>query len=249
LPGKLLIPLAVPFTISVDLRRTALHELQREIRRETRKALATSLSTAIGRVEEALLKAGPVRCLVCTHPMRSRGRSARRIITIFGALEIRRARYGCRRCGAVRRPLDEWLGILGGGECTALVREQALYLAADLPYERAAEVLRRLGGVGISGRQIQRLVEAEGDRIEAALGGTAGGRERVPGGRFRRAGKGSTTAGARRVLQLKQLRSSGLWEAYWTGRLPAVRAEGEKTGRANAGDRRSAAPSLRKLDS
>ncbi|MCC6764064.1 MAG: hypothetical protein IT293_05310, partial [Deltaproteobacteria bacterium] len=169
----------------------------------------------LGKIERALIKARIV-CGPCAAPMYSRGRSTRRIVTAFGPIEVRRSRYRCRRCGATRRPLDEWLAV--EADVTTVVREQALYLAADLPYERAAEVLRHVGGIGISGRQIQRLLEIESGRIEAALG-----RPRACGGgvkqRFRRAGKKETSMGARRLLQLRRLRSSGLWDAYWSGRL------------------------------
>jgi hypothetical protein len=105
-----------------------------------------------------------------------------------------------------------------------MVREQALYLAADLPYERAAEVLRRVAGIGLSGRQIQRLVEAESGRIERALGTGHKTAERGLARRFRRAGKSGRTTGADRVARLRRLKTSGLWDAYWSGRVGAADA-------------------------
>jgi len=212
------IPVQIAFTLSADLQKSTLHDLQRDVRREARRALLGALGNAIGQVEKALL-AAPVLCAGCRRPMRSRGRSARRIVTVFGSLQLQRARYGCRNCGAVRRPLDEWLGVLAGTECTAAVREQALYLAAELPYERAADVLRHVGGVGISGRQIQHLLRAESAHIEAALGLPREEAAKSLRRRFRRAGKAGATAGARRILQLRRLKTSGRWEAYWVGRF------------------------------
>lgn len=193
----------------------------------------------VRQVEKTLL-AAPIICPVCARSMRSRGRSMRRIVTVFGTVEIARVRYGCRACGAVRRPLDEWLGLLTGTEYTVAVGEQALYLAADLPYERAAEVLRHVGGIGISGRQIQRLLRAESSHIEAALGAPVGERPAALGRRFRRGGKGEKTAGAQRVSQLRQLKTSGLWDRYWAER---VRAERRASARAASAPPRNAEPS------
>src|SRR2546430_16996020 len=128
--------------------------------------------------------------------MRSRGRTVRRIVTVFGSLPVRRARYGCATCGTVRRPLDEWIGLAEGTEYTAAVREQVLYLSADLPYERAADVLRHVAGIGISGRQIQRLLEAESEHIQAAIGQVHPDGEAPLRRRFRRAGGDRAPAGA-----------------------------------------------------
>jgi hypothetical protein len=218
------IQVVLSFTITVDLQRHTLHDLQRDMRRESRQALLGALRTALGRVEKALV-ANSVICPRCRRAMRSRGRTPRRIVTVFGPLELQRVRYGCTNCRTVRRPLDEWIGHLGGTEYTAAVREQALYLTADLPYERAADVLRHVGGIGISGRQIQRLLEAESAFIEAALGRAREAHAVSLSRRFRRAGKLGATAGAERVQQLRALKTSGRWDEYWARRFRQERHE------------------------
>jgi hypothetical protein len=228
----LTVPVEISFTLTVGLQKTTLHDLQRDIRRECRQALRRALRTAIEQIEKGLLSS-PVECPRCKRPMRSRGRTPRRIVTLFGSIELQRARYGCATCRTVRRPLDEWIGQLGS-EYTAAVREQALYLSADLPYERAADVLRMFGGIGISGRQIQRLVEAESTHIEAAIGTVADEEPGTVRRRFRRAGKHGASAGVARVMQLRQLKNSGRWDEYWARR---VRQEG-------ADPTRSTAPTL-----
>jgi hypothetical protein len=216
------IPVELSLTLTVDLHKTTLHDLQRDLRREARQELLRGLRAAIAEIEKALL-ANPVMCTRCRRPMRSRGRTTHRLVTVFGSLDLTRARYRCPNCHAVRRPLDEWMGSLANSEYTAAVCEQALYLAADLSYERAAEVLRHVGGIGISGRQIQRLLRAEKSRIEAALNGRDAGSEAMPRRRFRRAGK-TATAGAERLRRLRQLKNSGLWEEYWACRFRDERA-------------------------
>jgi len=218
MPTPLTLPVEISFRITLDLQSATFYDLQRDIRREARQALLRALRTSLGEVEKALL-AAPILCPTCCAPMRSRGRTMRRIVTVFGSLAVRRARYGCAPCGTVRRPLDEWIGLAEGTEYTAAVREQVLYLSADLPYERAADVLRHVAGIGISGRQIQRLLEAESEHIQAAIGPARAEGEEPLRRRFRRAGRDGATAGAARVLQLRKLKTSGLWEQYWARRF------------------------------
>lgn len=218
------IPVDLSFTVPADPEESSFHKLQRDIRRESRRAVVRGLQTALEETERTLVEK-PVLCPQCGRSMRSRGRTTRRVVTVFGPLDIQRRRYNCAPCRTVRRPLDEWLGLLSGTEFTTAVREQALYLAADLPYERAAEVLRHVGGIGMSGRQIQLLLEEESQHIEAEVGrGLADdSAAETLRRRFRRQGRRGS-AGAQRVLQLRQLKTSGLWDAYWTRRFEQERA-------------------------
>jgi hypothetical protein len=220
------LPVQLSFTLTVDLETGTFHDLQRDLRRESRRALLQALQGSLERVERALLS-GPVECPQCAGTMRSRGRNLRRLVTVFGPVDIRRRRYGCRTCHTVRRPLDEWLRLLDGTEYTTAVREQALFLAAELPYERAAEALRHVGGIGMSGRQIQHLLEEESTLIATALGGTSrgsAGTDEAVGRRFRRGGRHTATPGAQRVSQLRRLKTSGLWDQYWARRFEQERS-------------------------
>jgi len=214
-----------PFKIFLDA--ATLQDVVRQLRRESRRMLLHVLERVLGEVERRLL-ATPIRCPTCARPMRNRGRSARRIVTSFGTVAFGRVRFQCAPCGTLRRPLDEWLGIVDGTEYTMAVREQALYLAAELPYERAADVLRHVGGIGISGRQIQRLLLAESERIAHALGTPVPETGPNRTSRFRRAGKRPDTRGAQSILQLRRLKSSGRWDDYWSARFrSAARGVGQ----------------------
>ena len=146
MPTPVVIPVEISFRLNLDLQTATFYDLQREVRREARQALLRALRASLVEVEKALV-AEPILCPGCQVPMRSRGRTVRRIVTVFGSLPVRRARYGCATCGTVRRPLDEWIGLAEGTEYTAAVREQVLYLSADLPYERAADVRPALAEV------------------------------------------------------------------------------------------------------
>jgi hypothetical protein len=214
------IPVEVAIDVTADVSRASFHELQRDIRREARRGLLRALGEALAAVEKALV-ATPIVCAACQRPMRSRGRSARRVVTVFGSVAVKRVRYGCPTCHATRRPLDEWLGLAEGSEYTDAVCEQALYLAADLSYERAADVLRHVGGIGISGRQIQRLLEAEGEHLAGAVGAPTSEPGTTLRTRFRRTAR---STGVDRVLQLRRLKSSGKWDEYWASRFRSERA-------------------------
>src|SRR5581483_6827220 len=109
------IPIDISFLLTLDLEQGTLHELQRDMRREARRTLLAALRAGIARIEKALL-AAPVLCPSCAKPMRSKGRTVRRIVTVFGSLELARAGYRCARCRTIRRPLDEWIGVLAGTE-------------------------------------------------------------------------------------------------------------------------------------
>ncbi len=183
------ISIDVSFTLSFDPATARLSELERDLRRESRRALGRALAVALGRVEERVV-ATLAPCARCGGKMRSRGRTLRRLITLFGALPVRRARYACMSCRAIRQPLDDWIAHERYGVYSRSVCEQALYLAAELSFERAAEVLRHVGGTAMSGRQIERVLKAESPRIAAALGVEAA----------RLAAASAQSAGARSLL-------------------------------------------------
>ena len=169
MPASPPITLDVTFTLTFDPATTSLTELEWDLRRESRRALTAALADALARVEQRLV-AELAPCARCGGAMRSRGRILRRLVSLFGPVSVRRARYACVACRAVRQPLDEWMAHERFGVYSRSVCEQALYLAADLSFERAAEVLRHIGGVAMSGRQIERVLRAEGPRMAAALG-------------------------------------------------------------------------------
>ena len=169
MPEPSTISLDVTFTLTFDPSTTSLTSLERTLRRESRRALVAALAEALARVEQQLVDALPP-CARCGARMRSRGRVLRRLVSLFGTVPVHRARYSCLACGAVRQPLDDWLAGDRLGVYSRSVCEQALYLVTDLSFERAAEVLRHIGDVAMSGRQIDRVLRAESPRIAAALG-------------------------------------------------------------------------------
>jgi hypothetical protein len=210
---------SIAFTIDVDPRRCTLDQLQRDLRRESRRALAQALLDVIAQVDATLAVDNPP-CTRCGGRIRSRGRTSRRIVTMFGTIAVRRARYACITCRTVHRPFDDWL--LDGvcGEYSRAVCEQALYLAAELAYERAAEVLQHVTGVAMSGRQIQRILDAEGERLTQTVRGAADFETAASHGEVQRRFRHKTARqGAELVNALRHLKTSGRWSAYWTGVL------------------------------
>lgn len=88
---------------------------------------------------------------------------SKRYVTLVGEVELQRAEYRCPACGSWR-PLDEQWG-LPKGHFTPGVVQLASSIGGALPFERAAEVLRELSGIGMSASQVRRLSEQVGAEI------------------------------------------------------------------------------------
>lgn len=97
----------------------------------------------------------------------NRGRVSRKVVTLAGSVEYRRVRWECRQCGHDLYPLDERIGLAERSNATLGVVEQSLYLAVEMPYERASQGQERLCGIQVSGRQMQEWVKEEGRRLKA----------------------------------------------------------------------------------
>lgn len=105
-----------------------------------------------------------------------KGKQTLSVQGIFGSLEIRRDYYYHEGKKLGHYPADDALG-LEGSSTPALARLTCL-VGADQPgFERAQRHLKEVGGIEISGRQIQRMVQRVGGDAQAwqereAQGGT-----------------------------------------------------------------------------
>lgn len=93
--------------------------------------------------------------------------AAKGYVTMVGEVEMHRAEYWCSECGATR-PLDEEWDLPQGHFTRAVVR-LASTMGGALPFERAAEVLETITGIGISASQVRRLSERVGEEIGRQL--------------------------------------------------------------------------------
>jgi hypothetical protein len=87
--------------------------------------------------------------------------------SIFGVVELRRHYFYSPATGMGRFPLDEALGLVESFS-PALVR-LAARAAAREGYQAASEDLAALAGIAIEGRQIHRLVNQVGPKVDWAL--------------------------------------------------------------------------------
>jgi hypothetical protein len=113
----------------------------------------------------------PVRCS-CGAVMASTGICERRVQTLLGWIDFRRSRYQCPRCGAVRYPGDEELG-LQNSRSPGILRQVAR-LGAKESFAEVSRDLHELACVDIPRKEAERIAEGVGEAMEAWMA-----RERV----------------------------------------------------------------------
>lgn len=95
-----------------------------------------------------------------------KGRAAFQVHGIFGSFELRRDYYYHEGKQQGHYPADAALG-LEGDNTPALARLVCLEGADEASYEKAEKHLRETGGIHVSARQIQRLVQPVGKAAQA----------------------------------------------------------------------------------
>jgi hypothetical protein len=86
---------------------------------------------------------------------------------IFGSFKVQRDYYYHEAKGLGHYPFDAALGLEAGGKTPALARLVCLEGADQDSYQQAEEHLKQTGGIHISARQIQRLVQQVGAAAQA----------------------------------------------------------------------------------
>ena len=91
------------------------------------------------------------------------GTRTRTVLSTVGPVEITRA-YVVNRDGERSFPLDDALGLVGG--CTPAAAGLMCWAGSQLPsYDLAEKTLKRLAGLSIPGRRVQRLVNMCGEDV------------------------------------------------------------------------------------
>jgi hypothetical protein len=98
--------------------------------------------------------------------LRHKGYRVRRLVTVFGEVEMRR-RYYADRAGKARFLIDEHLGLDPRRRLSEQVRRVARRLCCELTYRRASGVLEDLLGVRIEAQTGHSLVQELGQEIES----------------------------------------------------------------------------------
>ena len=105
-------------------------------------------------------------CRHCDYAAKFHSYQQRRVLTVHGAVQVRRAYYYCGRCRQSFLPYDDVLGL--ADEISPGLRPLVCLAGTLVPFADAADdVLRRFAGVRLSASTVLRCTEAEGERLRA----------------------------------------------------------------------------------
>jgi hypothetical protein len=107
-----------------------------------------------------------VTCAYCQYAAKFHSYQQRRVLTVHGELQVRRAYYYCGRCKQSFIPYDDVLGLV---DAISPGLMPLICLAGTLaPFADAAQdVLKRFAGVCVSASTVLRCTEGEGERLRA----------------------------------------------------------------------------------
>jgi len=105
--------------------------------------------------------AGPrVKC-GAGHQAGYAGSRPKTVSTVLGPVQVTRAWYHCRECERGFAPRDEQLGVAGTSLSPGLA-EMIARAGAEVPFGRAAALMKDLAGVAVSAKTVERSAEASG---------------------------------------------------------------------------------------
>jgi hypothetical protein len=105
-------------------------------------------------------------CPDCDYAAKFHSYQQRRILTVHGEVQVKRAYYYCGRCHQGFIPYDDVLGLMD--ELSPGLKPLVCLAGSLLPFADAAEdVLKRFSGVRVSASTVLRCTEAEGERLRA----------------------------------------------------------------------------------
>jgi hypothetical protein len=131
------------------------------------QAMRAALAAAGARLLEAVLAggddgyAGPHARCGAGHQAGYAGSRPRTVSTVLGPVQVMRAWYHCRECGRGFAPRDEQLGVAGTSLSPGLA-EMIARAGAEVPFGKAAALVKDLAGVAVSARTVERSAEASG---------------------------------------------------------------------------------------
>jgi hypothetical protein len=155
----------VSFETSITLRQTDIHWIEEELLRIREEVFKEVLKKVINQIEKEELQ-GQQRCERCGEQLVGNGRDRKKIKTLLGEIQTKRARMRCKRCKEDIYPLDKALGIEDGERITLGVKERALWAAVEVSYEKASGFLKKFNGLGVSRKKIHTAALEEGKRIQ-----------------------------------------------------------------------------------
>lgn len=137
------------------------------------EAMRAALAAAGARLLEAVLGgdddgyAGPHAKCASGHQAAFAGRRPKTITTVLGPVRVSRAWYHCAGCKHGFAPRDEQLGT-AGTPLSPGMREMIARAGAEVPFGKAAALIKDLAGVTVSAKTAERSAEASGAAARAA---------------------------------------------------------------------------------
>jgi uncharacterized protein UPF0236 len=110
-----------------------------------------------------------VTCPGCDRAAPYHDDAQRTLVSLFGPITYQRAYYYCRRCGKGQCPFDDRAGIPAHQLTPAVERLASLAGAVSPSFEKGAELLQEMSGVGLSESTVERTTEDVGARIATLL--------------------------------------------------------------------------------
>lgn len=95
---------------------------------------------------------------------RTRKYQSKTLVTVLGAVRLRRARQQCDRCGRWRVQEDEALDVVGTRLSPGLRRMMAK-LGAEVCFDKARALLGELAGITVTAKEVERCAEGIGEDI------------------------------------------------------------------------------------
>ena len=135
--------------------------------------MRAALAAAGARLLEAVLAggddgyAGPHAECASGHQAVFAGSGPKAITTVLGPVRVMRAWYRCAECGHGFAPRDERLGVAGTPLAPGLA-EMIARAGAEVPFGKAAALIKDLAGVAVSAKTAERSAEASGAAARAA---------------------------------------------------------------------------------
>jgi hypothetical protein len=107
-----------------------------------------------------------VTCSLCDYAAKFHSYQQRRVLTVHGEVQVRRAYYYCGRCHQSYLPYDDVLGLVD--EISPGLMPLVTLAGTLVPFADAAEdVLKRFAGVRLSPSTVLRCTEGAGERLRA----------------------------------------------------------------------------------
>lgn len=153
------------FTVRIALKQKDIHWLEEELLKLREEVFLEVLKRAILEIEEETLKKMKL-CRNCGQVLLKNGRETKKIKTLVGTVEVKRARFRCQRCKEDIYPLDKAIGMSPSERMTLGVRERSLWAAVELSYEKTHQFLKKFTGLEVSRKKIHKMALEEGRRIE-----------------------------------------------------------------------------------